>query len=608
MIVNGAVLNAVALNAKLTTSGAQTGAAVLALRQVISNPQGATALVLRQSVAGHGSCGLSLRQNVFSVASVNYANWAVRVMVAGVDISADLVGSLSIDAERNAARLADFTVQLSGVVDANAWIGKPVSIDYVQDDGSVWRRFTGIIVVPSLNVTDMEMTCRCSDDLQRIIDGMSTADILSMTGGYWSKYVFSEDAVGWDYLQDVLTTVPVSIERNALGQVLANSWQNKSAADFTYDHNIIDDGSMSVDIVQRSSLVNTVEITFDARFERLYHREVSMQWVHNVTFCANYDDPILYPTKTMVRSALDSAGWTLLAERYAQVWSTGAYTCSGTPIAWTNIDADLIRQFNIRAAYRWQQSVTHSYKVNVFAPAEAVDHGELKTSLRGAASFVSDVQNWGESGSVDSALPSGFLLDEDNNRYRDEIDSVGLSTALQTIIQQGIETISKSYRSNTLTCALPLAPYLELSHTVAIDTAVDAKGVLSRIVERYDFDSAEATSEITLSLSRGLSGLDVVVNGFSLPVHPMQTPATISSGIVDVPSHIGGKASAPLLLETDWGVLTNYEVLEVGGEVYPREIRLQFDAIPDTKTQNVTMDVPLDIVVQIPTNTLTITA
>lgn len=606
MIINGSSLNEVELNGNSNTD-ILFGNAKIILRQIVEKPKGSVSLSLNQLVKEISSCNLKITQNVFSVDSVNYSNWSIRVTVNNIDISSDLTGTISIDCERNSARIAVFNILLSGPVNPNDWIGKPVTIDYIQNDQTVWRRFTGIITIPIIDITNNFMVCKCSDDLQRIIDGIPNDEILNMTGGSWSKAVFSENLVGWQYLQDVLKTVPVSVERNSSGVIKSNNWRCKFIPDYSYDENIIDDQSLDVSLVQRQDLINSVDIIFDARFERLFHRQSLMQWVHNVDFCENYADPILFPTKSMVRSAIESAGWTMLTELYSAVWPTGPYTCTG-PILWANVDPDLIRQFNIKAAYRWQQSVTRQFKINVSAPLEIAKHGLLKVTLQGAIDFTSDVENWSDT--ADLSIPEGFKLDDNYNYYKDEIDNLSLDNSVKTIIQTAIQTIEGSYRTNLVKFSLPLAPYLELSDTIEINTPkAYFKGVTSRIIEQYDLDTAEATSLVSLALSGGStlpSALDNVVNSFTYSLEGTPFEEVVFPGVIDVPTHLGGKVSSPILNENDWGVITNYEVLEVDGEIYPREVRLKFDSIPDSKTQNIIDAVEYNITIQVPEDTLQI--
>jgi hypothetical protein len=626
MTLNAGALNSAALNAEASAPvviigsgdtslilvqsvGVSANDSYLVLLQSVVNNTGDTAISIAQSVFQTGNTALPIRQNGFSVPDVSYASWALSVMVRDVDISDYLIGEVTIDIERNAARLAEFTVLLSPDYSISSWIGQSITINYVQNDSASWRRFTGKIIEPVFNINDHSVTCRCSDDLQRVIDGMTNEDLLVLTGGFWSNYVFSEDAIGWQFLQDVLTTVSVSVELDSIGMPIANTWTAASAPLYSFDANIIDDGSVSVEIGQRNGLINRVEATFDARFERLYHKTSRAFFNDNATFCENYADPILFPTKSMVRDAVDAAGWTLLTENYTEVWPSGGYLCSFTPLVWQNTDSNLIRQFDITAAFRWQQSVTYRYTFTIIAELENGGDGDMNTEISGAADFTSSIDKWDVKGGAGTALPAGFYRDSDFYMFRDEIDVAALHNGLHTIIATGIETIMRSYRSNKVHFSMPLTPYLELSHTLEVDTlSVVAKGVIGRIKEKFVFDTGEATSEIELVISAGKSGADAIENHYMVPNLPVIPPVSGAPSIVYVPKFMGGKIGTAPLPADAWGVISNYEVQNPLAEIYPREIRMRFDGISDAKTQNKIQELANDISVLVPTNLLGITS
>lgn len=604
---------------KLLQKVGALGDAQVVFEQAVAYASGQAEIQFMQSVGGHGFAALGFTQNVYSVAAVNFANWSIAMTLDGVDISAQLVGSVSIVMERNAARLADFTVSLSGVVDALSWVGRVVTIDYTQNNNVVWRRFTGVIIEPVLDLTTMELTCTCSDDSQRIIDNHSNETLLALSGGSWSKYVFDEAAVGWDYLQDVLSTVANSVEIDAFGALRANSWQNKPVADFTFDVGIIDDASLSVEFGQRSGLINRVDIEFNSRFERLYQRPERLFWARTESFCQNYVAQIINPTKTMVREAVDAAGWVLLTERYTELWPTNFYSCVGGQVGWINADNDAIRGFDITAVKRWKQSVTHQFKLSVIAPASvAAYRGELATRLSGAADFETAEDDWGDSAAVvtDYTLPAHFSIDDQGNRYFDDIGTIALNDALETLIAVAAETINASHRANFVRWTMPLAPYLELSHTLAVNvTALQAKGIVGRIEERYNFDSGEATTDVTLWLSSGQSGLDTAVQTFAAPAAPTLSVNNVFNEI-ELQTYIGDYGAESF--NDSWvGVITNRDystgqlfTSSPDGDLveYPVEMRLPFSAVPDDKTQNRTDQIAHEIAISVPHNLMTITA
>jgi hypothetical protein len=557
---------------------------------------------------------------VASVAA-SWPNWDVIVKVSGNNISDNLVDGIQIDAQRSAARTADFSVLLSGVIDALSWVGRPVSIDFKQDSGAVWRRFTGVISIAVYDIASHALKCTCSDDLQRVIDARTNEQLKTLIGGYWSPYVFNEKNIGWNYCQDLLKTVQNSAELDSSGVLKVNSLQNKAVADFSFDTGIILDESLSVELTQRAQLVNRIDITFQSRFERLYHRTERQRWQYPHSIVEYYSNTTPFLNQGMVADAVANAGWSLLSADYSPIWPSGIYDKFGQVteniyfglFVWVNNYPDAVLAFDLDAAFRWQQSVTHEFNITVSAPASIAAYGaQLTETIDASASVDSVVSDWGKAGTDLSVMPSGFVRDDQYNYYRDEYQSADVGNALKTLVAEAATRIAESHRSSRVVFNLPLAPYLELNHTVAVNDAdVTAKGIVNRISERYSFDEGRATTTVELAISAGQTGVDIVeFTPPDLAIPALPSPANNSDPrfLTDVPTHIGGIEGAPPDSEAFFGYMTNYDLIGPGSNTYPQELRLMFNALPDDKTIDITTPISYAVEIAVPHNTLTIHA
>lgn len=542
------------------------------------------------------------------------ATWDIIITVNGVDISADLVdvSPIVVEAERSAARIAQFAVLLSGVVDPNDWTGKAVTIDYVA--GTTTRIFNGVISDPVLDIATRTLLCNCTDDLQRIVDTKTHAELMTLTGGYWSAQIFNDDATGWTRLQDILSTVSKSVELNTAGVLECHSLQNTVSPDYTFTAAEILDNSLSVSLVKRSNLINKVNVTFNARFERLFHRQESLVWTWPLSFCASYARQLKYPVKAMVADAISSAGWAFLSATYTAVWDSGVYDCSGTPTIFNNASPDLlIMGFDADAARRWQQSVTNVFTFAVTAPDSIAAYGELAQAMQTSADYASDVDNWGDADNDFSTLPSGFAADDNNNQFRDDINAGTLANDLNCIIAKAVERINKSHRSNSVEFSLALNPAVGLQHTIKIDDSnLQAKGIVNRITHTLNLTSAEAITSVQLLVSSGQSGLDTVTTTWTPPAHP-SIAGSSSYASNSVPTRIGGDFGSVAEEEGDWGYFVNATFFTGGPTpatpTYNERLELRFDAISDSLTQNQTNTVSASAIeIDVPHNLLTITA
>lgn len=607
------VINAGNTSLALSQLITDIGQVSLSFAQAVIYPAADTVLTIAQTVSAVGSCEVSLAQTVFSFDAVtaSWVNWDIKIIVAGVDISADLIDRVSIDAQRSAARIADFTVLLSGTVDPVAWMGRAVSIDYFDTEtGLSWRRFKGIITNAELDIARVALACTCSDDLQRLIDLYSKDALITLTGGYWSPYVFNDKNTGWDYLQDLLQTVPMSVELNNDGALECNSLENKLAADYTFTTGQIIDETLSVKLTERSQLINKIEITFECRFERLYHRKERLVWSYPKTFAEHYVYPAQIPDKAMLLEAVTDADRKLLSASYTAMWASGTYFIEGSPVVWVNNAPNAIIAFDAMTAYRWQQTVTNRHTITVTCADSIAVHGELLETTQASAEFDAQIQEWAAADTDYSTIPSGFALDLDRNYYRDDFVSVDYQAALQAIIAEAQNRIAESHRSTTVAFSLPLAPYLDLHHTLRVDDAnVTAKGIVARMVDTYDFTAGTATTAIELAISAGYSGIDAVTYSVSTQSLPTQ-PAPI--GGVDhvqrfITTHFGGDPGSPADNNETVGYMTNYFSVSPGAVVYPVEYRLDFAAIDD-KVIDATVTTTQAVNIAASSNILTITA
>ena len=138
--------------------------------------------------------------------------WGARVLLGGVDISANLTGSLRIEREEGAATLADFVLSLdAGAVNPAAYIGKSVEVYYQHWSGSAWvehLRFAGQVIRPQYSMQERLLSCDCSDRLQDAIEALTVTQVDTLAGGQWSADLFEspEGRSRWDYAQERMST------------------------------------------------------------------------------------------------------------------------------------------------------------------------------------------------------------------------------------------------------------------------------------------------------------------------------------------------------------------------------------------------------------------
>ena len=190
--------------------------------------------------------------------------WAVRVTLGTADVSARLTGSVEVDADADAARVARFSLAPAGaVVDLADLARKAVTVTFerldaegavagrritsynvcytklLRAEGAVagrWRLFTGVVDTPEFDPVTRVIAFTCSDARQAKVAAMSRAQIDALIpAGLWSPFIFDRYADSEQYLADRLSTVAGSVDSDEYGALGYTAWSGAATRTFTGD-------------------------------------------------------------------------------------------------------------------------------------------------------------------------------------------------------------------------------------------------------------------------------------------------------------------------------------------------------------------------------------
>lgn len=455
--------------------------------------------------------------------------WRLVLMIGGVDYSAQLTGSVSVDREEGAAGLATVIIFLPpGPVVPTDWIGRPVTLDYVSEQGGVVtqsRRYTGQVSDPSYDATQRLLTLNCSDQLQKRVEAMTIADIDALVGGYWSDDVFepTEGRSRWDYAGERLGTIPSSLDASAAGALRVTPWFAKAPA-FEFGTGTTVYQSIRVELAQLDRLTNVVEIEGGYRYARLWQQSNGYTWVHPETngasglggFCQWRKESSDTPDVEMIESAVSGSGQTLVAGSYYTIPLSMPNPC-GDGIPWINVYEGLLLSASFTGARRWTQQVTESLTLKVYAPTSVAQAGEQVSRDRLAVQIEDDRADAWESDEVTGGT-DGFT-DLGNSTRR--------AAAIEVLLHQAQTTILSSHRDSTVSWDFPASMCLgaDLDQTLSLaDQGVKAVGKCRRLEEAYDLESGSALITTTIAVMRG-GGTDA-----DALTAPPETTSSPSSG------------------------------------------------------------------------------
>lgn len=534
--------------------------------------------------------------------------WALRLLVDGMDHTAQLTGQMTIIRQEGAAGLADFGlfIALGLPVVPPDWKGRTVTIDYITTSQYVTteaRRYTGQISIANWNPVSRVLTCECSDQLQQRVEGMTVEAIDALVGGYWSADVFEpvEGRSHWDYALERLSTRPVSLDCSPTGDLRVTSWYAVSP------HFVYGPGTtlyQTVDL-QQSDLdesTNRVEIEFGYRYNRLWQLNERYVWRHPGTlgldgmagFCQWRTDPTELPQIGMVEDAASGSGQTVLNPDYYRLPLTMADPC-GTGVGWTNVYDDLLLGVTWTGARRWVQTVTETYSLTLATAAGEAEATRIVQRSSATVNVESDMAEAWTEGPIDG---SGGAFDIPNDARR--------NAAMVVALRMGQVEIIGAHRETTVSWQVPtsMALGVDLVHTLQVaDQGVTAGGKCRRIVDSFDLGSGSAVTTISIAIMRGGGVSD-----------PLTLPGRLGEGQIGegegnvfytpLPSQLGGRTGIPPYDDELDGFAGNYSQNNPNAEVFPRRLSLTAAEIPAAQRDEQLLDAAVLYRVGIPNDLL----
>lgn len=456
------------------------------------------------------------------------AIWRVVVIVDGVDKSDQLVGDVMIDASEGAARIAEFSLKLpvGSVVSLSALTGRSVTIDIADFSTGVvryaMRRFTGVVDTPTLDQASRVIALRCTDDLQGRCDGMTSAQLFALIGGYRSDAVFDPAASGWDYAQDRLSTIPVSLDVSPQGGLRVTPWAPKLTPDISLGAGLVGDGSLRVEVADRAQLVNQVDVEFDYRFPRVKAEcySINFEYVNMTNFAAFILAGGWWLQRSQVTAAIEAAGGTVESISYVPLPTSVIAVGSGyfTPSA---ADLELCMGFSAAVSFDYAQTTEEQHHITVKNTLSVAAVGLRRETITGALEGVYPDITAAETAirlykdkatsipPTDAATPEAGKVVSSDVSLTTATNRAAADAAMRALIAVAKTRILASHRKNTVSATVPLIPAMDLDKTIEITAdGVHAIGKCVRVVDRLSHDEGSAVSEVTIALC-SLAGVGV---------------------------------------------------------------------------------------------------
>ncbi|MDP2431257.1 MAG: hypothetical protein Q8O33_04445 [Pseudomonadota bacterium] len=597
----------------------ESGAAMAPLVALVCLGHGAARLILYARVGGSGAAAADLEARLFDVGAATAdlvalvsppgvgaeSWWDYAVRMGGVDVSARVMGEITVEAEAGAARIAHFTLAPTGApLDLAALGSAEIEIDYRPPGATAfWRLFTGKLAEPEIDIATGALACSASDQRAPLLDALDAEAIAALTpGALYSAAAQGADLAGTALAEARMATLAADLDLSPTGAWRLSPWAAAATPDFTLRENGLIDDSLRVRLMRYADVMPRVEVKFQYRYPLLRERQAAMHWRYYLCdgqFVLFGQQPFYLPSAAIAEAA-EQDGW-----RVAEL--------AATPAGANKSEAD----WTMRR--RHVQTITEEYTLTVRAPLSEAAHGDRRVGERGGSLAV----EFDESGWVDHVeraplptMPGGFVAGEGraavDGQSADGRDMA--NEAIAALLMMARRDILASLRGCRVGASLPCNPRIDLPHTVRIETprAVAQARVL-RLVHRLDAVGGAATTEIELA-PFATPGTNPYNAALLAPPPPGVPAADLAGFDVQFGGAIVNQGGNP---EPDWeapGFSVYYRVYSPDGgfstvyEPVQSQFAVRLPAIPDADAQPLTLTHAADYAIAVPIDDLTLLA
>lgn len=552
--------------------------------------------------------------------------WRPVVTLGGSDISARLIGEVSVTHADDAAAVASFAFVPIAALQPLALIGQRVRIAFARADGSSEQTmFSGVVDVPAIDLQTGAISCSCHDQAQEVWSRTPRPAIDALVGGRYSVAVTGDEpADNFAYLRERIQSVGASWALDVLQRPRVLPWGDAARSVTVRTADVLD-GSLFVELPSRDQLRSRVTCRLQYQYAMLRYRGVRAQYAQDIhLFKPFISETVNYPgalwlTAAMVQSACESTpGWQMVGEPYiehppARSWQIGTTINSGFYAITAAVAPTLALGFRCDFYARWQQRITEDYTIAVVWPAiEAQLGAEVGEEIGASLVAEFDQPGWEADPSMAPNIPNAIGVGDASVEWRPAgFDEAARDNALRTLLDRAWVRLWAASRSGRVGFELPLRPDLWLDTRITLEHArLRAAGKVAAVEHVMSPDTGAAISSITLAV--GLPGaVSASLPDWTLPSAPVDayTPPLAAFSFT-VGTYVGGKTdSPPFDAETMVGFCTNLNgVEEAGRNYYPHELSIGAPEIAAEDRDPRTLESVTEVAVDVPTDLLEILA
>lgn len=547
--------------------------------------------------------------------------WQAVVWLGTDNISARILGTVSVQIEADAARTAEFSFLPAAPIQPLGLIGQRVRLAFAQAGGvNAQTIFRGVVETPTIDLQTGVITCACHDQAQEVWANTPRETIAALVGGRWHVAVSGEPEDNFEYMRERLQSVGASwaLDANQAPRILP--WAAPSRTVTVRQSDVLD-GSLAIDLPSREQLRTRIDVRMQYRYPVHRGRGISAQWAQPLNFFlpriteTMTKQAYIMPDVGMVESAADNPpGWervTLSIEHPpAGTWNVGTELQPAIYNISQLVAPSLAIGFSGTYRTRWQQTVTEDYTLAVVWDALEAQIGQPVGEEIGATlESQFDAPDWGNDPSVEPQINVFGVGDVSQPYYAPGAAPADRDEVLRTLLDRAWVRLWSASRTGRVRFALPCRPDLWLDTGCLLEGGrVRASGVIVALDHVLDVDAGRATTDIAVAV--GMPGATpAALPVWSLPASPY-VPAlpSLDQLSATIGTYVGGLASSPPFeAETMIGLVTNEDGAEVPGRnYYPVGLTIGWPALTADDRDPRDIDATAVVSVAVPTDTLEI--
>jgi hypothetical protein len=533
-------------------------------------------IAIRAAVPFNISRAIVINSNLFGVFEA-YNKWTAKVFIDGVNYSSRLTGRITVRRAVNAATIADLTIAPeTGAINPIDFDGKLIEINY-QDQRGESLIFKGRIIKPTIDMANRQLNLTCSDLLQETISKLSQAQINALIPHHRSPAIYRDNEDNYNYALECLNSAEGDIFLGLDNEPIFAAWTDTAPIEFTASNIVY--GSVIPTFADRHTLVNKINIELDYRHLIGWHRAHDLKWGIGLTpfgWLSQHFGTL--PTVEMIKAAIPS-DLVIVDEDFQDPPPTGFYGTGTNIIGWLNgfPPGHTAFSFEIEAAERWLQTVTHKITLSVKATASVDSYDEIERDLKysvtsddSGITFANIGENklFGTSAGFDNsgsvAVSDKFPPDDEDNLYFDwrvktyrkklfgKNNTEALAAgAINCLLREAARTILETHQNVTVSFSAPINPLLSLKNNAEINAAgVTATGRIKVLEHRLSIDDGSAITAIELVPVSGAVNQTLTVPGIL-----DNAPASVGGTAPELKTYLGGEEAEYDFITGSWNPL-----------------------------------------------------